>query len=62
MYRQNLQQATAIADEIELVLIKLHLAQLKNQPAKINAFTNKLEELLKQYMELRQGYKLPSVI
>jgi len=62
LYRQNLQRATAITDEIEIVLIKLRLAQLKNQPAEVNAFTNTLEKLLGQYMELRQGCKLPSVI
>lgn len=62
MYRQNLQRATAITDEIEIVLMKLHLAQIKNQPDEVNAFTTMLEKLLVQYMELRQGYKLPSVI
>jgi len=62
LYSQNLQRATAITDEIEIVLMKLHLAQVRNQPAEVNAFTDELEKLLGQYMELRQEYKLPSAM
>lgn len=62
MYRQDLRQANAITDEIEIVLMKLQLAQIKNLPAEVNAFTNTLEELLEQYMDLRQERKLSSAI
>lgn len=62
MYHQNFHRANAITAEIELVLAKLQLAQANNQPDEIDTFTNTLELLLGQYMDLRQEQKLQSVI